>query len=315
MGRNAHYTLEEAWDAISKVKSDFNRQKLIELYNMVAIFVPKYQNKPVAELLTPFFAQDYLPILRKIIGQSAGKKLLLSFTANPWVGVTRCVTWMIWMPTRVGSKAAMTILKSYVAELEKQAIVPAPMIRCSIAIQTDPVIDDKVTGNTITTVLVPETNNETKDQTENQLNDTAMTSGVACGLDSDGFTVSDGECEDMILARALELSQLEISEAEKSAEIQNKTPKDIRRMSTPAGPRKIKGSRRESLRDSGINFVEANILEESRRQRLSRQKSDNIQPDETVVAAQDELQIIEHDDDVFETSWEEIPDLENSDQE
>ena len=308
MGRNAHYTLEEAWDAITKVKSDFNRQKLIEIYNMVANFIPKYQHKPITELLTPFFAQDYLPILRKIIVQSAGKKLLLSFTANPWVGVTKSVTWMIWLPTRVGSKAAMTILHGYVAELEKQAIVPAPLVRCSIAVQTD--FDDNKTPEIVNNSLLVQVNDENSTNiSENQLNETAMTSGIACGTEHDGFSYSDGEYEDMILARALELSQMDISDAE-NHDTKVKTPNAIRSMSTPAGPRKIKGSRRASLRDSGINFVETNILEESRRQRMSRQTSENIQ-NETVIAMQDELQIIEQDD-VFETSWEELPDLEGS---
>ena len=107
----------------------------------------------------------------------------------------------------------MTILKSYVAELEKQAIVPAPLVRCSIAVQTD--FDaDKVPNATTESLLVQVQNEETTNEHDNQLNETAMTSGIACGTDQDGFDDSDGEYEDLILARALELSQMDISDVD-----------------------------------------------------------------------------------------------------
>ena len=121
MGRNSHYTLESAWDEISKVKAKYNQDKLIELYNLVSPFITKYQDADVKTLSTPEFAVDYLPILRLIVKQSAGKKMLLSFVANPYVGITKSICWMVWLPTRIGSQAAMTILKSYIEELEIQA--------------------------------------------------------------------------------------------------------------------------------------------------------------------------------------------------
>ena len=329
MGKNSMYTLPEAWEAITKVKSDFNRKKLEEIYHMVSVFIPLYQNKPIKVLLTPHFAQHYLPILRKIIGQSAGKKLLLSFSANPWVGVTKSIQWFIWMPTRVGSKAAMSLLQSYVVELEKQAIVPAPKVMCSVKTQTDfpsppnkqdgdDNTDDKNDGkhgdkNTDKNTppdFVPDATSTTMEHQNDDIispNDSAMTSGVACGQDTYGFDISDGSGEDMILARALELSKLDDTQDSNPSEGSPIAQASPMQLSTPARPSKLtKGSRKTCLKDSGINFSAAGILEESRRARNSRQQSDNIQPEVDLVDI-DDINIV---DDVFDESWEEIPDLE-----
>ena len=121
MSRNGHFSLESAWNEIAKVKNQYNQQKLIELYQKAAPFITKYQDCDVETLTTQQFAKDYLPLLRLILQQSAGKKLLVSYIANPWIGITKSITWFIWLPTKVGSHAAMTVLKSYVDDLELQA--------------------------------------------------------------------------------------------------------------------------------------------------------------------------------------------------
>lgn len=358
MGKNSLYTLPEAWEAITKVKSEYNRKKLEEIYHMAAWFIPMYQDKPVQVLLTPHFAQHYLPILRKIISQGAGKKFLLSFSANPWVGVTKSIQWFIWMPTRIGSKAAMNLLQSYITELEKQAIVPHPKVFCSIMTQTDfpspgvsvtndtdngnggdddqdnaePMVPELPPSDTDAEPVVPElppsddndppagSLNLFVTNEENDLqNETAMTSGVACGQDSDGFNSSSGSVEDMILARALELSQLDdTTDPGVHSPTAQASPM---KLSTPARPTKLtKGSRKSDLKDSGINFTTAGILEASRRERnASRDQSEDIHPDFTLVEIEETAAEYDltNDDDVFEEnevpeeeSWEELPDLE-----
>ena len=115
--------MESAWTEITKVKSTYNQQKLIELYQMAAPFIEKYQEADVKVLSTKEFAIDYLPILRMILKQSAGKKFLLSFVANPWCGITRSICWLIWLPTKVGSHAAMTVLRSYETNWSNKHVV------------------------------------------------------------------------------------------------------------------------------------------------------------------------------------------------
>ena len=65
MGKNSHYTIESAWDEITKVKSKYNQTLLIELYQMAAPFITKYQDADIATLQTAQFACDY----RKVKGQ------------------------------------------------------------------------------------------------------------------------------------------------------------------------------------------------------------------------------------------------------
>ena len=308
MSRNSHFTLEETWNAIAKVKSQHNRQKLEEIYLLVSNFVPKYQDKPVSVLLTPFFAQDYLPILRKIISQSAGKKLLISFTANPWVGVTKSIQWMFWLPTRIGSKAAMSILHTYVAELEKQAIVPVPRIQCSVAVQTDDI--------GLPALLAPSTgdqNENEKPSDSNTFDDSAITSGVGCNtstidtsvVDQDGFWVSDGEDEELIIAAALENSRLSNNDSHENPDKQSPKVKPLS-LSTPARPRKLtKGSRRSNLKDSGINLEREGLLEESRNVPKTSEAAS--------VINEEDLASIIYEDEVFD--WVEIPEVENNEPE
>ena len=302
MSRNCHFTLAEAYEAITKVKSDFNRQKLLEIHHMAEWFIPMYQDKPISVLTSHHFAQHYLPILRKIISQSAGKKYLLSYQANPWIGITKSIQWVIWLPTRVGTRAALTLLKAYVVELEKQAIVPMPRIMCSVQVQTDP----------ISPALPQPVNDEKKgDQSIHDMNDTGMTSGIGCNTCNDDFSSSDDEYA-KIAAAAQNVSKLSIS-SEKSENPRSPTVTTPIALSTPAGPRKLtKGSRKGTLKDSGINFNTTNALEESRKPSISERQSEDIAATIDATMTDEEWDtLMQHDDEVFEAiDYDDIPDLE-----
>ena len=296
MGKNAHYTVESAWTEISKVKSTYNQQKLIELYHMAVPFIEKYDNSPVTVLSTREFAVDYLPILRLILKQSAGKKFLLSFIANPWTGITRSLSWMIWLPTKVGSHAAMTVLRSYEAELELQARGP---IMNHIATQTD--FDDpkllvpdqsKSVDHSSIPDLVPimdQSDSKTKSIT---LDDTAATSGVACNTDN--FSSSDGETDE-IMAQFLEqsLNQETPDKPVLNSTIPMMTP-SATKARRPSGPRKLtKGSRRQSLKDSGVNLTSMGAWEDSRKARTV-----NMEPAENIL--------VDHEDEIEEIDLTEL---------
>ena len=308
MGKNAHYTVESAWTEISKVKSTYNQQKLIELYHMAVPFIEKYDNAAVTVLSTREFAVDYLPILRLILKQSAGKKFLLSFIANPWTGITRSLSWMIWLPTKVGSHAAMTVLRSYETELELQA--RGPTIN-HIATQTD--FDDpkllvpdqsKSVDHSSIPDLVPNMDQSNSKQTTSQLDDTAATSGIGCNTDN--FSSSDGETDE-IMAQFLEksLKQETPDKPVLNSTIPMMTPStaSARR---PSGPRKLtKGSRRQSLKDSGVNLTSVGAWEDSRKARtVDMQPAENILAEEIEEIDLTELEIsqFENGDDVFEDS-------------
>ena len=302
------HTLEEAWTAISKVKNDYNRNKLIEIYHLAAEFIPKFQNAHVSVLLTPGFAQAYLPLLRKIIAQTAGKKFIVSYTANPWIGLTRSVSWYIWLPTRVGSRAAMTILKSYVVELELQANGP---ITISIGIQTDPeteILDQS--KDQATSLLVPITAALNKNVS---VNDTIMTSGIGCG--NDGFSSSDGEMEEAIQARAhanLSLSLSATNGTPSPPQLNSTappcTPSTAPKTNIQRRPRKLtKGSRQGSFRDSGLNLTASGAWEED------RDRAEKVEPDsdidfenELVAIELSQMELSNHDAEL-DQSWEEIP--------
>ena len=326
MNKNGHYTLESAWEEISKVKSKYNQQKLIELYQMSEPFIRKYQDVDVSVLSTPEFAVDYLPILKLILKQSAGKKFMLNFCSNPWVGITKSICWYIWMPTKVGSQAAMTVLRSYVDELELQArgqkqadkqtqtnddFVLVEHHSSNLLVQNECDFDSAPKSKNLVAPIIPSPAAE-KNQNQSQ-NDTAMTSGVGCNTTTDGFSDSDGSTDE-IMAEFLEKSR-----------IQNDTPSQPMLNSTfptktprrPSGPRKLtKGSRRQSLKDSGVNLTSTGAWEDSRKVQVQESPEELLVRDEIEEIDLTELEISNFengDDDVFNDSGEsfvEIPDLE-----
>ena len=132
------------------------------------------------------------------------------------------------------------------------------------------------------------------------------TSGVGCN--TDGFDTSDGEDEE-IMAQFLEQS---LSKSTPDKPNLNSThPMATPKMSTerrPSGPRKLtKGSRRSSLKDSGLNLI--NEWEDSRRMAQEIQPAENI-IHETIAEEIEEIDLTEMeisqfeagDNDVFETS-------------
>ena len=331
MNKNSHYTLESAWEEISKVKSKYNQQKLIELYQMSEPFIRKYQDVDVSVLSTPEFAVDYLPILKLILKQSAGKKFMLNFCSNPWVGITKSLCWYIWMPTKVGSQAAMTVLRSYVDELELQA---RGQIQADKQTQTD---DDFVLVNDHSSKLLVQNECEIDQASESKKllvpiissppengqnetsNDTAMTSGVGCNTTNDGFSDSDGSTDE-IMAEFLEKSRIQNdtpSQPMLNSTFPTKTPIS-NRQKRMSGPRKLtKGSRRHSLKDSGVNLTSTGAWEDSRKTQVQETPED-------ILVLHDEIEEIElteleisnfenGEDDVFNDSGEsfvEIPELE-----
>ena len=120
MCHNSIFTCEEAWSVIQRVKNDYNRTRLMEIYALCQDFIPKYSNCSIQTLESEQFIKDYLPILKKMKSQSAGKKLLLSFCGNPYIGITKSIVWYYWLPTKIGSKSAMKLLDVYIDELEAQ---------------------------------------------------------------------------------------------------------------------------------------------------------------------------------------------------
>lgn len=326
MNKNGHYTLESAWEEISKVKSKYNQQKLIELYQMSEPFIRKYQDVDVSVLSTPEFAVDYLPILKLILKQSAGKKFMLNFCSNPWVGITKSICWYIWMPTKVGSQAAMTVLRSYVDELELQArgqkqadkqtqtdddFVLVERHSSNLLVQNKRDSDSAPKPKNLVAPILP---SPAAENNQNQShNDTAITSGVGCNTTTDGFSDSDGSTDE-IMAEFLEKSR-----------IQNDTPSQPMLNSTfptktprrPSGPRKLtKGSRRQSLKDSGVNLTSTGAWEDSRKVQVQESPEELLVRDEIEEIDLTELEISNFengDDDVFNDSGEsfvEIPDLE-----
>ena len=326
MNKNGHYTLESAWEEISKVKSKYNQQKLIELYQMSEPFIRKYQDVDVSVLSTPEFAVDYLPILKLILKQSAGKKFMLNFCSNPWVGITKSICWYIWMPTKVGSQAAMTVLRSYVDELELQAhgqkqsdkqtqtdddfvLVDNHSSNLLVQNECDPDSAPKSKNLVAPTIPSPAAEN---DQNHIQ-NETAMTSGVGCNTTTDGFSDSDGSTDE-IMAEFLEKSRIQNdtpSQPMLNSTFPTKTPK------RPSGPRKLtKGSRRQSLKDSGVNLTSTGAWEDSRKVQVQESPEELLVRDEIEEIDLTELEISNFengDDDVFNDSGEsfvEIPNLE-----
>ena len=321
MNKNSHYTLESAWEEISKVKSKYNQQKLIELYHMSVPFIQKYQDVSVSVLSTPEFAIDYLPILRLILKQSAGKKFMLNFCSNPWVGITKSVCWYIWLPTKVGSQAAMTVLRSYMDELELQAL---GQLKADKASQTDQVLvsneiplqpilvqNDQAATNVDQSVellvpIIPDS--KTTADVDNDQNDTAATSGVGCNTTNDGFSDSDGSTDE-IMAEFLEQSRIQTDtpcQPMLNSTVPLKTPKTSgqRRLSAP---RKLtKGSRRQSLKDSGVNLTSTGAWEDSRKVQIPEDPADVLVTAEEIEEIElTELEISNFengDDDVFNDS-------------
>ena len=326
MARNGHFSLESAWGEIANVKSPYNQQKLIEIYRKAAPFITKYQGADIKTLTTKEFAIDYLPLLKLIVKQSAGKKLLVSYTANPWIGVTKSVNWFMWLPTKVGSQAAMMILKSYVEELEQQAagkhqdastqtddlsseslpdLVPVPTDVIQDDETKNDVINDEMTNNgqilvpepeipsvsipepdavtvpvddpvpvdaVIDSVLVSQPNESDSaviDQsnlvsTDNNVTNT--TSGVGCGPENE-WTSSDGEIEE-VMAQFVHRPKI-ADETPHKPQLNSTLPTVTPSQDTtrrPSGPRKLtKGSRRPSLKDSGVNLTTCGAWEDSRK--------------------------------------------------
>ena len=339
MGKNGHYTLESAWNEISKVKNAYNQQKLVELYQKAAPFIEKYQDTDVKTLFTPEFAMDYLPVLRLILKQSAGKKLLLSFIANPWVGVTRSVTWFIWLPTKIGSQAAMTILKSYETELEKQAAgntvdqstqtdpsPPDAILVPPVEPTDDPILVQPVEMIEPEQILVPDQNdmpidpeidqNGSNNNSTNSV-DNNVTSGIGC--DALEWSASDGETEE-IMARFVNTSKI-ADETPHKPQMNSTLPHVTPRPTSPkppSEPRKLtKGSRKSSLKDSGLNLLCA--WEDSRKDAAVDEPAsaimEDFEEDVTEIDLTDaEIAALENGvDDVFNSSGDsfvEIPDLE-----
>ena len=319
MGRNSHYSLESAWEEITKVKSKYNRDKLIAIYQKAAPFVQKYQDTDIKALSTPEFARDYLPILRLIVTQSAGKKFLLTYTANPYIGITKSISWMIWMPTRVGSRAAMTILNSYIEELEQQAnggtihhassqadsgvnnenvddenvddenVDDKNVDNGAILVSTSSSIPDLVPVPPEPILLVPTCpENEESGLALTTNNDSALTSGVGCDP-NDEWSASDGEIDE-IMAACIEKSKIAedtptqplLNSTLPAATPQTSGPEQVGPPERSSGPRRLtKGSRRKSFRDSGINLASVGAWEEnSRKDKPSTVAEECIAPED-----------------------------------
>ena len=337
MCHNAIFSPEEAWTVISKVKNDYNRSKLIELWQMCQDFVPKYNHCHVSQLLTKDFAVDFLPILKKMQNQSAGKKLLLSYTGNPYLGITRSIMFYYWMPTKVGSKAAMKVLDVYVEELEKQISVTNidVAVQTSVELVTNFKSSTSLPAPTIDLVqdsgLVTSVTNMTMD--ENELN---VTNGI--GIQTDGFSESDGEIEEAIAGCAHEvnfensLMKLDISDIAPEAEFRPNlnstapmTPSLLTEAKSIKAPRKsrlTKGSR--SLKDSGLNLSVSGAWETARNALRATKSASVIDKNDIMDVTLDHDFVSIDNDDVFVTdphdqSWEQIPsdqempDLEGSD--
>ena len=345
MGKNGHYTLESAWEEICKVKHTYNREKLIEIYHLVSPFINKYQDASLVDLTTSQFANDYLPILKKIVKQSAGKKLMLSFVGNPYVGITKSVNWIIWLPTRIGSQAAMSLLRSYIEELEAQTsqtnrhvstqtnfteIGDAIPDENPVLVPPNGQIEDKNDSVLVSTastspVLVP---NDKNDLVPSIQNESSVTSGVGCDpcdvTGDDGFSASDGEMDE-IMAECLNNSKVADETPEKpqlNSTFPTATPTasapDASAPSRPSGPRKLtKGSRRKSFRDSGINLTTAGAWEDSRRAAAAQEDPDLciIEKEDIKEIELSELEIsqFENGDDVFDENDENEAEEDSSD--
>ena len=326
MCHNAVFSPEEAWTVISKVKNDYNRAKLIDLWQMCQDFVPKYNNCHISKLLTKSFAMDFLPIVKKMQAQTAGKKLLLSFTGNPYLGITRSIMFYYWMPTKVGSKAAMKVLDIYVEELEAQI---KSVTNIDVTVQTDQqsVTNFKSsTSNPIQPADLVQDSGLITDVTDTSGDkiDLNVTAGI--GLQTDGFSESDGEIEEAIAGCAheidFELSLLKLDVSDLSAETDFRpnlnstapvTPAKVECATTIKAPKKrrlTKGSR--SLKDSGLNLSVSGAWETARDAAQQTKSSSVIdEPSIPDLAGFEDFVSVE-DDDVFvdencDQSWEQIP--------
>ena len=329
MCHNAVFSPEEAWTVISKVKNEYNRAKLIELWQMCQDFVPKYNNCHISQLMTKSFAMDFLPIVKKMQSQTAGKKLLLSFTGNPYLGITRSIMFYYWMPTKVGSKAAMKVLDIYVEELESQI---KSVTKIDVAIQTDrkSVTNFKSSTSPLSPTtdfvqdsgLIIDVTNESGDK-----NDLNVTAGI--GLQTDGFSESDGEMEEAIAGCAheinFELSLLKMDISDPSAEefrpnlnsTAPTTPAKVESATNITAPKKrrqtrlTKGSR--SLKDSGLNLSVSGAWESARNATRITQSSSVVNNGSSIPdMAEFEDFVSVDDDEVFvdenpDQSWEQIP--------
>ena len=338
MCSNAIFSSEEAWSVIQRVKNDYNRQKLTEIWSLCQDFVPKYTGCSIDNLQSTEFMEDYLPLLKKMKSQSAGKKLLLSYVGNPYVGITKSTIWMYWMPTKVGSKAAMKLLDSYIDELEdkikqhkdkttKITIIKSPtsnqwakltkIIEMPNDTNDSGLVNDQNSSQEIGTDQDSIHNHSIMD-TESELN---LTTGI--GTQADGFSSSDGEIEQAIINRAHEVSLLHMDEEIDFRPSLNSTapitPSSTTKPSNNApGKRRqsMKGTRR-SFRGQGLNLSTSGAFESMREAGKAVAATPSVTDIPDFVFADPDL------DDVFEAlsdqSWEEIPsndnmpDLEGSD--
>ena len=311
MCKNSLFTAEEAYGQIVKVPNTYNRQKLMEIWNLAAEFVQKYDNCHVKVLLSQPFAVDYIPVLRLIIQQSAGKKLILSMVGNPYTGITKNLKWMFWMPTRIGGKSSFSLLQGYLEELEIQARGGTHDLSVDSAVSVLASISE-----------VQDDDEEKNDTADKILNDT---SGV--GVNTDGFDESSSdelENEMMVIAEQMRTSKIEETTPVKPSmnstqPIVENTPKSDLSQSepdpnqnAPSKPRKLtKGSRKGSFRPDGINLNSSGAWEVVRDQTPSNDAS-VLDPNDWSHEALyiDDL----CDDSVFEAmdeSFEEIPSLEH----
>ena len=335
MCHNALFSSEEVWSVIQRVKNDYNRQKLTEIWSLCQDFVPKYTGCSIDNLQSVDFMKDYLPLLKKMKSQSAGKKLLVSYCGNPYIGVTKSIVWMYWMPTKVGSKAAMKLLDSYIEELEdkikqhqyipkpKITIIKSPTSKLGKLIELPDttndsgLVNDQNSSQEIGTDQDSIHNHSIMD-TESELN---LTTGI--GTQADGFSSSDGEIEQAIINRAHEVSLLHMDEEIDFRPSLNSTapitPSSTTKPSNNApGKRRqsMKGTRR-SFRGQGLNLSTSGAFESMREAGKAVAATPSVTDIPDFVFADPDL------DDVFEAlsdqSWEEIPsgdnmpDLEGSD--
>ena len=327
MCHNALFSSEEVWSVIQRVKNDYNRQKLTEIWSLCQDFVPKYTGCSIDNLQSTEFMQDYLPLLKKMKSQSAGKKLLLSFCGNPYIGITKSTVWMYWMPTKVGSKAAMKLLDSYIEELEDKIKQQQDIPRPKLTIIKSPTLQPAKLGKI---VEIPDTTNDSglvKDQssaqnlfgdqdsihnhsimdTESELD---LTAGIA--TQADGFSSSDGEMEEAITNRAHEVSLLQLDDEIDFRPSLNSTapltPSSTSKPITTEAPGKrrmsLKGTRR-SFRGKGLNLSTSGAFESMREAEKAETEAPSMSDIPDFVLNDPD------NDDVFETfsdqSWEEIP--------
>ena len=111
------HSLSEVMAQIETVKVPYNKKKLLEIYNLIVPFYTKYQHMASGELFSPEFCRDLHPIMVLQSQQTAGRKLFLTYSGDPYCGLTRYVYWYFAMPTNIET-GTLRLMKSYCDDLK-----------------------------------------------------------------------------------------------------------------------------------------------------------------------------------------------------